>query len=450
MANSPLDETHDARARSWVDCANRPHTDFPIQNLPLGVFRPKGQAEAPRAGAAIGDRILDIAACAALLDGVARRAAEATRAPTLNALMALDAEHWTALRRGLFALLLAGSRHRQAVEPLLCPMDEAELFLPARPGGFVDFFASINHATNAGRLFRPTAPLLPNYKFVPIGYNGRVSSLHLSGQPVRRPWGQTKVAEAQVPDFGPCAKLDYEVELGIFLGGASELGTPVAIGDAARHVFGLCLLNDWSARDIQAWEYQPLGPFLAKTFATTLSPWIVTADALRPFRVAAAARAPGDPAPLPHLSDAQDAVCGAFDIDLDACLSTPDMTAKGLPAFRLGRVNARSLYWTPAQMIAHQTSNGCNLEPGDLYGTGTISGEDETALGSLLEITRNGTEPLHLPSGETRRFLEDGDEVTFRGHCSRPGFATIGFGTCTARIAPALPCHSTSMQGAAR
>lgn len=450
MANSPLDETHDARATSWVDCANHPHTDFPIQNLPLCVFRPKGRAEAPRGGAAIGDRILDIAACAPLLDGVARRAAEATRAPTLNALMALDAEHWTALRRCLFALLVAGSRHRQAVEPLLFPMEEAELFLPARPGGFVDFFASINHATNAGRLFRPTAPLLPNYKFVPIGYNGRVSSLHLSGQPVRRPWGQTKVAEVEAPDFGPCVKLDYELELGIFLGGASELGTPVAIGDAARHVFGLCLLNDWSARDIQAWEYQPLGPFLAKTFATTLSPWIVTADALRPFRVAAAARAPGDPAPLPHLSDAQDAAFGAFDIEVEASLSTPDMTQKGLPAFRLGRVNARSLYWTPAQMIAHQTSNGCNLEPGDLYGSGTISGEDETALGSLLEITRNGTEPLSLPSGETRRFLEDGDAVTFRGHCSRPGFATIGFGTCTGRIAPALPGHSTSMQGAAR
>lgn len=448
MADYHLDQTHDVHARSFVESAHRPGTDFPIQNLPLCVFRPRGSVQSPRGGTAIGDFILDIAACAPFLEGAARQAAEATEAPTLNALMALSPAHWTALRRGLFSLLLAQGGHRAAVEPLLCHMDAAELFLPVRPGGFVDFFASFHHATNAGRLFRPDAPLLPNYKFVPIGYNGRVSSLRLSGQAVRRPWGQTKAVEAEAPEFAPCAKLDYELELGIFLGGASELGTPVAIGEAGRHVFGLCLLNDWSARDIQAWEYQPLGPFLAKTFATTLSPWIVTVDALRPFRASAAARAPGDPAPLPHLSDAADAASGAFDIALEARLLTPAMAEQGLPAFRLGQANARSLYWTPAQMIAHQTSNGCNLEPGDLYGTGTISGEDETALGSLLEITRNGTQPLHLPSGETRRFLEDGDAVTFHARCMRPGSASIGFGLCTAHVAPALPLHSFSNNGA--
>ncbi|WP_431285494.1 fumarylacetoacetase [Humitalea sp. 24SJ18S-53] len=429
-----LDETHDPAARSWVAAANVEGADFPIQNLPFGVFRHTG---APRGGVAIGDQVLDVAACAPLLQGLARDAALAAGGATLVPLMACDPAAWTALRRGLFALLLSGSGSRAAVEPLLTPVGDAEMLLPARPGAFTDFFASINHATNAGRMFRPDNPLLPNYKYVPIAYQGRVSTLRVSGTPVHRPNGQVKPAGQDAPVYGACQSLDYELELGLFLGGASVVGTPVPVAEASRHLFGVCLLNDWSARDIQAWEYQPLGPFLGKSFATSLSPWIVTADALRPFRVPAWPRPAGDPAPLPHLDGAGDQALGGLEVTVEAFLTTAAMREAGTAPHRLSRAATDALYWTPAQMIAHQTSNGCNLEPGDLYGTGTISGPDRAGLGSLLEITQRGSIPITLPGGETRGFLDDGDEVVFHGHCARDGRVRIGFGACAGQILPA-------------
>lgn len=426
------DETHDAARRSWVASANG-HAAFPLQNLPLGVFSPPGGA--PRAGVAIGDMILDLAGA------VAAGLVEAEiGGGALNALLGRGAPARRALRARLFALLAEGAAEEARLRPLLQPAAACTLHLPAHIGDYTDFYAGIHHATNVGRLFRPDNPLLPNYKYVPIGYHGRASSVVPSGAAVRRPNGQRKPATETVPSFGPSRNLDYELELGIWVGPGNALGETVPIGAAAEHIAGYCLLNDWSARDIQGWEYQPLGPFLAKNFATTISPWIVTPEALAPFRAAQPSRPEGDPAPLPYLLDAADQAGGALDIELEVLLLTEGLRAQGRPAHRLSLGNARHLYWTPAQLLAHHASGGCNLQPGDLFGTGTISSPGPGGLGSLLEITEGGRKPVELASGETRRFLEDGDEVILRATCRREGFATIGFGPCSGRVMSALPC----------
>jgi fumarylacetoacetase len=444
-----LDETHDPKRRSWVDSANDSAADFPIQNLPFGIFQratSPGRAgsplpAAPRPGVAIGDRILDLDACAreGLFRGLDAALIAAFHAPTLNALMALRPAHWSALRRRVAALLCAkdGRDDQAAVRPHLVPMAEAALGLPAAVGDYTDFYASVFHATNVGRLFRPDAPLLPNYKHVPIGYHGRASSLVVSGTPVRRPNGQTKEDTAPAPLFGPSRALDYELELGFFTGPGNALGEPIPLASAEDHLFGVCLLNDWSARDIQKWEYQPLGPFLAKNFATSLSPWVVTLEALAPFRVPAFARPEGDPTPLPYLAGAENQERGGMGVTLEVFLSTAAMRQQGLAPVRLSRGSSTCLYWTPAQMLAHHASNGCNLRPGDLLGSGTVSGDSKDSRGCLLELTTRGAEPLALPSGESRRFLQDGDEVLFRGYCEREGFARIALGECRGTILPA-------------
>jgi fumarylacetoacetase len=436
-----IDDTHAPGRRSWIASANQ-HPDFPIQNLPLGVFTPPDGAS--RGGVAIGDDIFDLTAALelGLFDGPAAQAAQAASGATLSPLFALGAEARYALRRRVGELLDADGRERPRIEPLRSRLihraEDCRLELPAAIGDYTDFFAGIHHATNAGKLFRPDNPLLPNYKYVPIGYHGRASSIVASGARVRRPNGQRKPAAETVPSFGPSRNLDYELELGVWIGPGNAVGAPIPIAQATSRIAGFCLLNDWSARDIQAWEYQPLGPFLGKSFATTISPWVITPEALAPFRIAQAPRPEGDPAPFPYLSDAHDQANGALDIDLEVVLLTPGLQEKGLPAHPLSASNARHLYWTVAQLVAHHASGGCNLRAGDIFGTGTISGPDEGALGSLLEISAGGRRPLTLASGETRRFLEDGDTVIMRAHCRREGFTTIGFGECRGTIEPAI------------
>jgi fumarylacetoacetase len=429
------DLTHEAGRRSFVASANG-HARFPIQNLPFGIFAPQGAR--PARGVAIGDMILDLDAvlAAGLLDGAAEEAA-AAEGGTLNEMLALGAGPRRALRARLFDLLSEGSAERARVEGALHRAADCTLHLPARIGDYTDFYAGIHHATNVGRLFRPDNPLLPNYKHVPIGYHGRASSVVPSGAPVRRPNGQRKPATEATPSFGPARNLDYELELGIWVGPGNPLGEPVPIGRAEAHIAGYCLLNDWSARDIQAWEYQPLGPFLAKNFCTTVSPWIVTPEALDPFRAAQPPRPEGDPQPLDYLWDSADQARGALDLELEVLLMTPGLREKGMAPHRLSIGSARALYWTPAQLLAHHASGGCNLQPGDLLGTGTISTEGEDGFGSLLEITRGGKQPVTLASGETRRFLQDGDEVILRATARREGFATIGFGECRGTVTPA-------------
>jgi fumarylacetoacetase len=437
-----VDETHDPARTSWVESAQG-HPDFPIQNLPFGVFHRRDDKDDPspaRAGMAIGDFVLDLTAChdEGWFTGAAEHADAALAEPTLNALLRLGPETWTALRRQASELLASDSRahraNRRLGDTILVPMDEAELRLPLAVGDYTDFYASVHHATNVGSMFRPDNPLLPNYKWVPIGYHGRASSLVTSGTPVPRPSGQLKDPKSDAPAFGPSRSLDYEMELGFVVGSGNPLGTPVPIAQAESHLFGLCLVNDWSARDIQSWEYQPLGPFLAKNFATTLSPWIVTLDALAPFRAPAARRPANDPRPLPYLSDPQDQARGAFDVTVEVWLTSARMRAEKVPALRLSRSRAADLYWTPAQMLAHHTSNGCNLQPGDLFASGTISGPDRDNRGCLLELTWRGAEPLTLPTGEKRAFLEDGDEITLRGYAVREGAVRIGFGECVGRV----------------
>lgn len=419
--------------RSWVDSANDPQTDFPIQNLPFGVFR-REEKERPTIGVAIGGSIVNLRAAATqgllaqLPDGVVK----ACGAESLNRLMALGNHAASAVRQRLTVLLCAekSAKHRGTVEPLLVPMNNAEMLLPAVIGDYTDFYASIYHASNVGSLFRPDNPLLPNYKYLPIGYHGRASSIVASGTEVRRPRGQTKAPDAATPVFGLSRSLDFELEVGFFVARENALGAAISIDDAEERIFGLCLLNDWSARDMQAWEYQPLGPFLAKSFATTISPWMVTMEALRPFRVPAFQRAASDPEPLPYLHSERDQALGGIDLTLEVWLSSRQMRERNCGLVRLCRSNARDLYWTLAQMLTHHASNGCNLRPGDLLGTGTISGPTRDSLGSLLELTRRGAEPLKLPMGEMRKFLEDGDEVTLRGYCEREGCVRIGFGEC--------------------
>jgi fumarylacetoacetase len=436
-----IDETHAPQRRSWIASANG-HADFPIQNLPLGVFTPPGGAA--RGGVAIGDDIFDLAAALELklFDGLAAQAAQAASGATLNPLFALGSEARRALSRRLGEILDADGRDRARAEALRARFihraEDCRLELPAAIGDYTDFFAGIHHATNAGKLFRPDNPLLPNYKYVPIGYHGRASSIRPSGAAVRRPNGQRKPPTESVPSFGPSRNLDYELELGVWIGPGNELGMPIPIAEAESHIAGFCLLNDWSARDIQGWEYQPLGPFLGKSFCTSISPWVVSPEALAPFRAAQAARPEGGPAPLPHLFDARDQASGALAIDLEVLLLTPGLRDKGLPPHRLSAGNARDLYWTVAQLVAHHASGGCNLRPGDIFGTGTISGPDDGALGSLLEISAGGRRPIALASGESRRFLEDGDTVIMRAHGRREGFATIGFGECRGTIVPAI------------
>jgi fumarylacetoacetase len=438
-----VDHTHNPDALSWVASAPEGGTEFPIQNLPFGVFARRGSGGAPRVGVAIGGLILDVAACAeaGLVAGAAHEPARACAEASLNALMARGRADWTALRHAVFALLDADApgagQVQDRVAPFLVPRAEADMFMPAAVGDYTDFYASVHHATNVGRMMRPDNPLLPNYTHVPIGYHGRASSLVVSGTPVRRPWGQTKPDGTVAPLFGPSRRLDYELEVGVFIGPGNALGSPVPIEAINDHLFGLCLVNDWSARDIQAWEYQPLGPFLAKNFATTISPWVVTMDALEPFRVQPAARPEGDPAPLRYLTGDADRLRGAFDLSLDVFVSSARMREQGLPPHRLSTSNLQDLYWTLAQMTTHHASNGCNLRPGDLLASGTVSGPSLDARGCLLELTWRGADPITLPDGDVRRFLEDGDEVIFRGTCRHIGAVTIGFGECRGVVLPA-------------
>jgi fumarylacetoacetase len=409
------------RAASWIESANEPGSDFPLQNLPFGVFRTGGAD--PRIGVAIGDYVLDLRGCfEAHLIGET-----AVMRDTLNELMGRGRDAARTLRQNLTALLHEDAENRVHLAPHLVPMPEAEMLLPCEIGDYTDFYASVHHATNVGSMFRPDNPLLPNYKYVPIGYHGRASSIVVSGTPFRRPRGQTRDDAAQPPQFGPSKRLDYEMEVGAFIGRGNVLGDPIAAAKAEEHLFGFCLVNDWSARDIQTWEYQPLGPFLAKNFATSISPWIVTADALEPFRVAPAARPEGDPEPLDYLRDAG----SAYDVNVEVWLKTAKMSE----AVRLSRGSFRDMYWTVAQLVTHHASNGCNLRPGDLLASGTVSGTAKDSRGCLLELTWRGTEPIELPNGETRRFLEDGDEVIMRGWCESDGLR-VGFGECRGVIQP--------------
>jgi fumarylacetoacetase len=434
---TPVDATHDPAVRSWVTSANDPASDFPIQNLPFGVFRRRGSSESPRVGIAIGDAILDLAACAkaGMLTGAAATLGRFAVDDSLNRIMALGRDVSRGSRAPLQELLREGNAAAAGMaSTLLLPQADAELLRPVDVGDYSDFYASIHHATNVGSMFRPDNPLLPNYKYVPIGYHGRASSIVVSGTPVPRPSGQTRDRDDAPPVFGPTQRLDYELELGLYVGKGNVLGEPVPIARAEEHMWGVAVVNDWSARDIQSWEYQPLGPFLSKSFATTVSPWVVTLDALAPFRVAATPRPPGDPSPLPHLSDPADQQAGGFAITLEVLLSTQQMRDRGLAPVRVSRGSFREMYWTFAQLLAHHASNGCNLRPGDLLASGTISGPTKESRGCLLERAWRGTEPLELPSGERRAFLADGDEVVMRAVAERDGYRRIGVGECVGRI----------------
>lgn len=422
--------------RSWVHSANG-HADFPIQNLPFGAFRRRGTQEKTRIGVAIGDQILDVSACLAAnlftnSEESALAAAALCSDATLNRLMAGGRAPARALRVAISALLSdqASVVLQQTAQYALVPQNEAELFLPVHIGDYTDFYASVHHATNVGALFRPDNPLLPNYKWVPIGYHGRASSIVVSGTDVRRPNGQRKGPNDAEPTFGPSRSLDYELELGAYVAGSNTLGDSIGIDHAEQHLFGLSLLNDWSARDVQSWEYQPLGPFLAKNFCSTVSAWVVTLDALEPFRGALAPREAGDPLPLPYLTGNADVKSGGFDIKLEVLLQTNAMRSAGHEAVRISESNSIDLYWSFAQMLTHHASNGCNMQPGDLLGSGTISGREKHNRGCLLELTRRGAEPIELPSGEKRSFLEDGDELILRARCSNAVAASIGFGEC--------------------
>jgi fumarylacetoacetase len=438
MSTLRLNETHEPGLRSWVDSANTPGHDFPIQNLPFGVFRRAGSAQSFRGGVAIGDYILDLGAAhdAGLFEGVAAQAALAAREPQLNALMAAGEGAWSALRLALSRALRRGSSARAALQATLLAQREAEYALPARIGDYTDFYSSIHHATAVGRLFRPNEPLTPNYRWLPLGYHGRCSSIAISGQAFARPCGQRLRAGQEQPTLGASERLDYELELGLYIGPGNALGTRIGIDEARSQLFGVCLLNDWSARDLQAWETVPLGPFLGKSFATTISPWIITLEALEPYRLPWT-RSAQDPALLGYLDSAQLRRDGALDIQLEAWIQTQSMRASGIAAQRLSHTSYRHAYWSSAQLLAHHTINGCNLRPGDLLGTGTQSGPAPEEAGSLLERTCGGREPLQLANGERRGFLEDDDTIILRGYCERAGVARIGLGEVLARVLPA-------------
>lgn len=447
-----LNETHDPQRRSWVSAANQTTCDFPIQNLPFGVFRRAGVNEPPRGGVAIGDQVVDLAAAlrTGALSAAGESGADAPNAAllraalsaasdcTLNGLMAAGPAAWSALRLALSRALALGSPHERRLRECLVPLKEAELALPARIGDYTDFYASIHHAKRVGQLFRPDRPLLPNYQWIPIGYHGRSSSIVVSGEPIRRPLGQALPEGAATPMVAASQRLDYELELGIFIGVGNALGERIGMDAAEAHVFGLCLLNDWSARDVQSWEAQPLGPFLAKSFATTISPWIVTLEALEPYRQPWS-RPAADPQPLPYLDSPALRRAGAIDIRLEVRLQTESMRQAGAAPVQLSTSNFRDCYWSVAQLIVHHTINGCNLRAGDLLGTGTLSGAHPEEAGCLLELTRGGRAPLRLPDGETRRYLADGDTVILHGWCERAGCSRIGFGEAGARVLPPAP-----------
>jgi fumarylacetoacetase len=430
-----LNETHDPALQSWVTSANAADTDFPIQNLPFGVFRRSHGGEAFRIGVAIGDRVLDLSAAAQTRTSLAKVIASSlgdVDAATLNGLMARGPATWSALRLALSRALRKGSDEEGDLTACLHDQSGVEHAVPAQIGDYTDFYASVYHATNIGKLFRPDAPLMPNYKWVPIGYHGRASTIGVSGESFHRPNGQTMPPGATQPTFGPSKRLDYEFEVGIFIGHGNDDGAPIPIAEADSHVFGLCLLNDWSARDIQAWEYQPLGPFLAKNFATTISPWIVTNEALAPFRTTWQ-RPEGDPQPLAYLDAPSVRGEGAFDIQLEASLTTRQSGRTLLP---LSRTSFRHSYWTVGQMVAHHSVNGCRLAPGDLFGSGTASGPTASEAGALIEIVEGGRKPLTLANGEVRTFLEDGDSVVLRAWCEKEGARRIGFGECRGTVLP--------------
>jgi fumarylacetoacetase len=425
-----LDDTHDPGRVSWVEGAE-PGSDFPVQNLPLGIFSEAKGLRRP--GVAIGDYILDLGAAADLLDEEWR---DDLSQPILNAWLSRGPEAHRELRSRLSEILI-DERYRDEVEVSLIGQSEVRMHVPCLIGDYTDFYVGIHHATNVGRQFRPDNPLLPNYKYVPIGYHGRASSVRPSGESVIRPSGQRKPPEADAPEYGPSRRLDYELELGIWIGRGNDLGQPIPIGEAGDHIAGYCLLNDWSARDLQAWEYQPLGPFLAKNFLTSVSPWIVSADALAPFRSAIMPRPEGDPKPLPYLDDSADRQSGGLAIQLEVTLSTEQMRKQGLAPHVLSRGTADSaMYWSAAQIIAHHSCNGCNLQPGDLIGTGTLSTTSDQGLGSLLEISRGGKQPIEVETGESRSFLEDGDEIVLSAWCEREGAVRIGLGECVGRVVP--------------
>jgi len=433
------DPTTNPELRSWIDAANAADADFPIQNLPFGVFRRAGGADLARVGVAIGDRVLDLAACdqEGLFGASAAGGRGVFAEDSLNTFLSLGRGAWTEVRARVSELLredVSTLRDHSALRSeALIPLDHIELLLPVRIGDYTDFYASIHHATNVGSMFRPDNPLLPNYKHLPVGYHGRASSIVASGAPVRRPMGQTRPNDDEPPVFGPSKLLDYELEMGYVLGPGNQLGRRIDINTWREHIFGLALVNDWSARDIQKWEYQPLGPFNAKNFATTMGHWVVTVDALAPFRVDPAPRGDGDPAPLDYLTPAGD----AWDVTLEVQLQSRQMRERGMDPIRVSRGSLRHMYWTAAQMLAHHTSTGCNMRPGDLFASGTVSGPDEESRGCLLERTWRGSQPLSLPTGEERKFLQDGDVVIMRGWCEADGARRIGLGECRGEILPA-------------
>ena len=433
-----LNATHDQQLQSWVSSANEAGCDFPIQNLPHGVFRRLGKNEAFRGGVAIGDQILDLAAVINknILPPAVQASAEAAAKASLNDFMALPTAQRSGLRAALSTLLAIGSAQQHETASCLVPQSEVEYALPARIENFSDFYSSLSHATNVGALFRPDNPILPNYRWLPVGYHGRTSSIRVSGVDVRRPVGQLKDPARDIPDFAPCKRLDYEVELGMLVGQGNELGTAIDIKDTDNHLFGICLLNDWSARDIQAWEYQPLGPFLAKSFMSSLSPWVVTMEALEPYRTGFA-RPAGEPEPLPHLWCPGLAERGSIDIRIQMQLQTQRMRDSGEAPVVISTSRFTDAYWAMAQLLAHQASNGTNLCPGDLLGSGTLSGPEPESRACLLEMTEGGKKPLQLPNGEQRGFLEDGDTVIMTAYCEREGHARIGFGECRTTVLPA-------------
>lgn len=433
-----INETHDQNLTSWVASANQAGTDFPIQNLPFAVFRRSNSNEEFRGGVAIGNQVLDLAivASANIFSDEAQDAVIAANAPALNEFMGLGQPYWSALRLALSRALREGSEHQSILTDALVPQSDIEFSMPCHIGDYTDFYTSIYHATAVGSLFRPDNPLLPNYKWVPIGYHGRSSSIDVSGQTFPRPKGQTKAPDADTPSFGPCKRLDYELELGIYLGKGNELGEHIAIENAENHVFGFCLFNDWSARDLQAWEYQPLGPFLAKNFASTVSPWIVTTEALAPYRTQWV-RDENDPQPLDYLESSTNREAGAFDIQMDVAIETEKMRAEKHAPSKVSESSFKHSYWTVAQMVTHHTVNGCNFLPGDMLGSGTQSGPEHEEAGSLLELSRGGKQSITLSNGEERKFLEDGDTVIMRGWCVAEGFNRIGFGSVEGTVLPA-------------
>lgn len=433
-----VNKTHDPDLTSSVESANLADGDFPIQNLPFAIFRRRNSAETFRGGVAIGDQVVDLAALsqAGLFDGEVAAALEACSKPQLNEFMAMAPSVWSALRAALSEALSTGSALADKLAACLVPQAQVEYDLPCHIGDYTDFYTSIHHATSVGSFFRPDNPLLPNYKWLPIGYHGRSSSIDVSGQQFHRPKGQTKAPTAEQPGFGPCKRLDYEMEVGIYIGGGNALGDSIGIDQADDHVFGLCLFNDWSARDIQAWEYQPLGPFLAKNFASTVSPWIITNEALIPFRTSWQ-RDAADPQPLDYLASNRNNEQGSYDVELEVLLETEKMRAAGTGPAKLSQSNFLHSYWTVSQMVAHHTVNGCNFKPGDFLGSGTQSGPSYEEAGSMLELSKGGKQTIDLGNGETRTFLDDGDAVIMRGFCQKDGAKRIGFGEVSALVLPA-------------